>query len=67
MKAIEPWVMVEVFMLGVLVAVVKLSAIASVVPGPGLWSFGALMLLLAAASATLDHEPMWTAFEEEFS
>ena len=43
--------MTEVLILGMLVALVKLAHIASVVPGIALWSFGALMLLLAAASS----------------
>ena len=37
--AVRPWGMVEVFMLGTLVALVKLAALASVVPGIALWSF----------------------------
>jgi paraquat-inducible protein A len=55
----QPWSMVEVFMLGVLVALVKLSRIATVVPGIALWSFAGLMLLLAAASAAFDPRALW--------
>lgn len=62
-QAVRPWVMVEVFMLGVLVAVVKLSAMAEIVTGVGVWSFAALMLLLTLASATLEDEPLWAALE----
>jgi paraquat-inducible protein A len=58
-QAVRPWVMVEVFMLGVLVAFVKLSALASVVPGVGLWAFAATMLLLAAVASTFDMEHVW--------
>jgi paraquat-inducible protein A len=58
-QAVRPWVMVEVYMLGVLVAFVKLSALASVVPGIGLWAFGATMLLLAAVASTFDMEHVW--------
>ena len=47
----RPWGMTEVLILGMLVALVKLAHIASVVPGTALWTFGALMVLLAAASA----------------
>lgn len=53
------WSMVEVFMLGVLVALVKLSSIAGVVPGIALWSFGGLMLLLAAAASAFDPRALW--------
>jgi paraquat-inducible protein A len=40
--------MIEVFMIGVLVTVVKLSTMAQVLPGVALWSFGALVVVLAA-------------------
>src|SRR5437867_5435704 len=45
--AVRPWGMVEVFMLGTLVALTKLAHVASVVPGIALFSFGALMFLVA--------------------
>ena len=56
MQAVKPWVMVEVFMLGVLVAFVKLNGLASVIPGPGLWAFGGVMILAAAMASAFDHE-----------
>jgi len=46
MQAVRPWGMVEVFLLGVLVALVKLSNIADVLPGMALWAFAALTILL---------------------
>jgi paraquat-inducible protein A len=55
----RPWGMTEVLILGMLVALVKLAHIASVVPGTALWSFGAFMLLLAAASAAFDPHEVW--------
>ena len=61
MQAVSPWVMVEVFMLGVLVAFVKLNGLASVVPGPGLWAFGAVMILSAAMASAFDHEHVWAS------
>ncbi|MFL6695842.1 MAG: paraquat-inducible protein A [Vitreoscilla sp.] len=61
MQAVRPWVMVEVFMLGVLVAFVKLNGLASVVPGPGLWAFGAVMILAAAMASAFDHEHVWAS------
>jgi paraquat-inducible protein A len=59
LRLAQPWGMTEVLILGLLVALVKLAHIASVVPGVALWSFGALMLLLAAASAAFDPREMW--------
>jgi paraquat-inducible protein A len=61
MQAVTPWVMVEVFMLGVTVAFVKLNGLASVVPGPGLWAFGAVMILAAAMASAFDHEHVWAS------
>ncbi|HWX00912.1 paraquat-inducible protein A [Collimonas sp.] len=48
MQNLRPWGMVEVFLLGVLVAVVKLSNMATVLPGVALWAFGVLTVLLTA-------------------
>jgi paraquat-inducible protein A len=55
-----PWGMTEVLILGLLVALVKLAHIASVVVGTALWSFGALMLILAAAGAAFDTRQVWS-------
>jgi paraquat-inducible protein A len=46
MQIVRPWGMVEVFLLGVLVALVKLSNMANVLPGVALWAFAALTILL---------------------
>jgi len=62
--AVRPWGMVEVFLLGTLVALTKLAALASVVPGVALWSFGILMFLVAAAAASFDTHALWERVEE---
>ncbi|MGH8702313.1 MAG: paraquat-inducible protein A [Burkholderiales bacterium] len=59
LQAIKPWGMVEVFMLGVLVSLVKLAHLASIVPGIALWSFGGLILLLAASAAAFNPHEIW--------
>ena len=64
MHAVRPWGMVEVFMLGTLVALTKLAGLASVVPGVALWSFGVLMILVAAAAASFDTHEFWARVEE---
>jgi paraquat-inducible protein A len=51
--------MVEVFMLGVLVSLVKLAHLAGVVAGVALWSFAALMLVMAGISAVFDARGLW--------
>jgi paraquat-inducible protein A len=52
----KPWGMVEVFMLGVLVALTKMTDVADVSLGWALWLYGALVLLLAAIAAVLDEQ-----------
>ena len=56
---LRPWTFVEVFMLGVLVALVRLSAYASVIPGVALWSCGLLMLALAALTSRTTPGQFW--------
>lgn len=54
------WSMVEVMMLGILVSLVKLAAIARVVPGVGIFAAGGLILLLAAMSSSFDPREAWS-------
>ena len=62
-QTVRPWGMVEVFMLGTLVSLAKLSHIAHVQPGIALWSFGVLMFLVAAAAASFDADELWSRVE----
>jgi paraquat-inducible protein A len=43
------WSMMEVFLIGILVALVKLSDMAEIVPGLALWAFALLIPVLAGA------------------
>jgi paraquat-inducible protein A len=56
---VRPWAMPEVFMLGSIVAVVKLSAMAQVIPGIALFAYGALMLTLAGLTSLTPTEQFW--------
>lgn len=56
---LQPWGMMEVFLLGVLISIVKLAKLASIVPGTALYAFGALIVVLAAAAASLDTHMVW--------
>lgn len=62
--ALRPWGMIEVFMLGALIAHVKLTQIATVYTGIGLYSLGAFMILFAAAEASFEPRTMWQRVEE---
>lgn len=48
LQVLRPWGMVEVFVLGTIVALVKLTSMAVVIPGIALWAMASLALLLAA-------------------
>lgn len=64
LQAAHPWAMVEVFILGILVALVKLAHLAEVLPGPAMFCFGALMLLLTTISTVIEPSDLWRAWEE---
>lgn len=63
MRRFQPWSMMEVFMLGVLVTIVKLAKMAQIVPGAAVYCFMALILVLAACTATLDPHQVWERWE----
>lgn len=56
---LHPWAMTEVYMLGILVAVVKLADLASLEPGIALYSFAALIVSMAATDASLETHEIW--------
>ncbi len=53
------WSMVDIFVGGVLVAVVQLKPFASVEPGPGAIFFGAVVILTMLASQSFDPRLTW--------
>ena len=55
---LRPWCMIEVCMLGTLVAVIKLSSFLQVLPGAGIWGMAVLMALLALI-ANRDMRWLW--------
>ena len=56
---LSPWGMLDVFMLGILVSLVKLAGMADVVIGLGLYAFTALIFLFAATAAKLEPHLLW--------
>lgn len=58
-SVIRPWRMVEVMLLGILVALIKIAELARVIPGTALWAVGALMILLAAMTSGFDPQEVW--------
>jgi paraquat-inducible protein A len=58
-RALNPWSLVGVFMLGLLVSVVKLQDMAAIVPGVAFYAFIALLVVSAAAVASFDPAVLW--------
>ena len=63
LEAIAPWGMIEVYMMGVVVAIVNLLAIAAIDFGIAFYCFVALFFVMAAASAKLDPHLIWERLE----
>lgn len=63
LRVLRPWRMVEVFFLGVIVAIVKLSALATSIPGWGLFGVGVMTVALASL-ALFDQGVLWRRADE---
>ena len=61
---VHPWGMLDVFMLGVMVALVKLSGTADITLGVGIQAFAALVILFAWAMSQLEVRQLWQRLEE---
>lgn len=58
-RGIQQWSMLEIFMLGILISLVKLSKMADIVPGVALFAFMGLIITQAAAVNILDPDMVW--------
>lgn len=63
LREIRPWSMLEVLMLGVLVAVVKLGDLATLTLGVSFWTFSTLIVVFAAIRSVLDPLTVWRQLE----
>jgi paraquat-inducible protein A len=63
LRLLQPWLMVEIFMLGVLVSMVKLAKMAQIIPGVAVYSLTAFIFVMAAASAAIDPHEVWERWE----
>ncbi len=62
LRQMQPWTMVEVFVLGMLVAVVKLGGMATATPETGMWAFAVLTFLLTRLNSR-DLGELWECAE----
>ncbi len=64
MHHLDEWVMLEVYMLGIIVACVKLMAIAPLKLGWGLYAFIALIIITTLLTGSLDNRLFWQRIEQ---
>lgn len=53
------WAMLDVFLLSIMVAIVKLGQIATVIPGPGSLAFASVVVLTLFAASCFDPRLIW--------
>src|SRR5262249_7861658 len=63
-EAVRPWTMIQVFLIGVIVAVVKLSHMATVILGIGVYSLVGVIVMISAAVSMYDPREFWKQVEE---
>ena len=64
MYHLDEWVMLEVYLLSIIVACVKLMAIAPLKFGWGLYAFIALIIITAMLTSNLDEALFWQRIEQ---
>ena len=61
---LREWSMLEVYLLGVMVAIIKLNQLASIKPGVAMFAFAALILVWSGCQSSLDPRIIWRALED---
>jgi len=62
-SSMEPWSTIEVMILGILVALIKIAELATVTPGIGMYAMALLVSLLAAIAMTFEVSEIWERVE----
>jgi paraquat-inducible protein A len=55
--------MLDIYMIGILVALIKLLKIGTVIPGVALYSFAGLILVQIGIGMLVDHQQLWERLE----
>lgn len=63
-QALRPWAMAEIFIVGVVVALVKVAGLATVTLGPAFWAFVALVLVNVLKDTVMCELTIWKTLEE---
>jgi paraquat-inducible protein A len=61
---LSPWSMAEVFVIGVLVSLIKIGAMATVVIGVSFWAYLGFAICFTASLSSLDRHSLWRRIEE---
>jgi paraquat-inducible protein A len=64
-RIIDPWNMLEVFLLAIGVSMVEMGEIATVHPGRGVFAFSAVVVLTLLATLSFDSRLIWDASAEK--
>ncbi len=64
LQHLDEWAMLEVYMLGIIVAVVKLSSMAELRFGFGLYAFVGLLIITSMLSSSLDESLFWRRIDQ---
>jgi paraquat-inducible protein A len=64
-RVIDPWNMLEVFLLAIGVALIELGEVATVHPGRGVFSFAAVVVLTLLATLSFDSRLLWDSSQEK--
>ncbi len=64
-EVVGRWSMIDIFMISILIALVKLDAVATIEPGPGAISFAAVVILTMFAAMSFDPRLIWDSIEEK--
>lgn len=63
-QSLRPWAMAEIFIVGVVVALVKVAGLATVTLGPAFWAFVALVLVTTLSDTVMCETTIWKTLEE---
>ena len=63
-EAMKPWAMAEIFIVGVAVALVKVTGLAQVSLGPAFWAFVALVLIVVLNDTVMCRFSVWQTLEQ---
>lgn len=58
-RVVDPWNMLEVFLLAITVSMIEMGRVATVHPGPGVFSFAAVVALTLLATVSFDPRLLW--------